>query len=864
MKKLYKPISIVICVCMFLSIFNVGIIAQDSINQSENRKWIPIEDEFIPNTKGDLPITELGKKILLDIDQPEAVPTKTILSKEHVNRVREQEEDMYSIVFQNRNGTKTMYSFTEPIKYIDKTGKIKDKSTKITDVISELEYLDEYSHVNADNDIHIYFPKELNSSTGMILQYEKLKLELSPIHATKDSISGVKTEKINEDNESVQSVEYERVFGKSTKLRYTPTFSGFKEDIILTEYIGVNEFSFLIETNGLSLIQTEGRYYLADPVTGEICVTIGDLIIYDNITESQVNDNKDSQIIYAHDYKIEMIEKDYKYIITIIVDDKYLKDDARIWPVTIDPSFDITMSGSGNSKTIQDVPIYSTLSSNVTCGANTLNVIGYLPNSLNGVPYGVGRTLMRFPALINNPIVQGLNDKITNISLVMRNGTGNNNSTTIKAYYYTGSASWNENTAVYSNISWSGYGNEINSQTVTSTGWYTFNITSAKSSCQNLAEKGIMLINTSEANSSLCKSFESTESSNKPYITITWDGAQASGINSGSVYRIRSINNLYLHATSSTNIIQETYEGLNGQTGKQLWYVTYNNGYYKLENLGIRMGNLGDKPSMLYAYSAGVKLASGDNNATNQQWAISRTSGGTYYLANRAYPSVVLTVDGPSDYPHLANKITCSQWTFSEVILENYWDGSYYHASGDVMRVNVIITLSAQVTYLTLNDVYRPCEDAWNGITDNICVKIYQAGQPVSPAELTIWVHGIDDDENFTALGRTLSNTGSGPGSGSVNDEWHSVDIWLNIREDADNNLNLESKTGYTDEEWLLTRRKVLTHEIGHALKLAHPHAGSDDYRPVAIMCQGSVKASSNRPICPSGHDKNNLIRKWG
>lgn len=42
-------------------------------------------------------------------------------------------------------------------------------------------------------------------------------------------------------------------------------------------------------------------------------------------------------------------------------------------------------------------------------------------------------------------------------------------------------------------------------------------------------------------------------------------------------------------------------------------------------------------------------------------------------------------------------------------------------------------------------------------------------------------------------------------------------------------------------------------HELGHALKLAHPHQDKD-YRPVSIM---------NIPIRPSGYDQYNLSRKW-
>ena len=40
----------------------------------------------------------------------------------HVKRFRAQETDLNSIIFQNRDGTKTMYYFAYPVKYTDELG----------------------------------------------------------------------------------------------------------------------------------------------------------------------------------------------------------------------------------------------------------------------------------------------------------------------------------------------------------------------------------------------------------------------------------------------------------------------------------------------------------------------------------------------------------------------------------------------------------------------------------------------------------------------------------------------------------------------------------------------------------------------
>lgn len=67
-------------------------------------------------------------------DIPEVISAECIAENKHVNRLYSEEKDLNTIVFQNRDGGKTIYLFNEPIKYIDNQGNIKDKSTKIKQV----------------------------------------------------------------------------------------------------------------------------------------------------------------------------------------------------------------------------------------------------------------------------------------------------------------------------------------------------------------------------------------------------------------------------------------------------------------------------------------------------------------------------------------------------------------------------------------------------------------------------------------------------------------------------------------------------------------------------------------------------------
>lgn len=70
-------------------------------------------------------------------------------------------------------------------------------------------------------------------------------------------------------------VYYDGVFGNDTSVRYTPTFSGFKEDIILYKNTG-NHFNFIIKCGALKMIEENNIVHFIDPQSGEIVATLGE------------------------------------------------------------------------------------------------------------------------------------------------------------------------------------------------------------------------------------------------------------------------------------------------------------------------------------------------------------------------------------------------------------------------------------------------------------------------------------------------------------------------------------------------------------------------------------------------------------
>jgi hypothetical protein len=103
------------------------------------------------------------------------------------------------------------------------------------------------------------------------------------------------------------------------KLVYTPTFEGFKEDIVVSRYNGVTEYSFRLITNG-AVLKDNLLYY-----DGKETARLGEIMIFDS----------DGQADLGY-IKSETVKEGEEYLVTVCVNDKFMKD--AVYPVYIDPT----------------------------------------------------------------------------------------------------------------------------------------------------------------------------------------------------------------------------------------------------------------------------------------------------------------------------------------------------------------------------------------------------------------------------------------------------------------------------------------------------------------------------------------------
>ena len=361
----------------------------------------------------------------------------------------EEGDDLNKIVYLNNDGTRTMHLYDYPVKYRDASGEIHDISLEIADGTTELNRFQ-----SSANSIMTAFPSK--ASDGISLSGEGVSIKLIPnipeadtntIHMTGNA-KRIDSKTISYDSDA------------KTTIEYSLTYTGFKEEIVVSEYTGQTEYEFLLQTHGLALTQIDGGFYLTDE-SGKIKAAIGDVIVF---TADEKNNTVGTM-------EAETLKENHSYLLTIVLDAQYLADPNTAYPIRIDPTIDINYDANG-SGAIEDVTIYSNVTPD---GASTSLFVGLRETR------GISRILMRFP----NLDLSGLTGAtVVSAEVTLRDLICEGTYLPVYCYPFTG-ANWTESTASWSMTQ--DWGPELDNQVISYSNGvnlnpkhrYTFNITAA-------------------------------------------------------------------------------------------------------------------------------------------------------------------------------------------------------------------------------------------------------------------------------------------------------------------------------------------------------------------------------------------------
>lgn len=884
-----------------------------------------------PTMKAEDHVSEEEPFVLPDIvEQAEAE------ENQYVGRLKNKETNLHTFVFANADGSHTMRVYRHPVKYVDAQGEVRDITLKIARQKSGK--LIAVSHA-----VDISFEKKL--SDGISLKYQDTDIRMVPVGIADAVLTGEET------------VSY--AIDENTSYEYTLTYAGFKEDIVVKNYTGQTEYTFRLYTGGLSLVQRAGSHVLVDE-DGTIKASIGDIIVF---TADERN-NTMGEMTY------QVISDKEEYLITIHLEDAYLKDEKTAYPIRIDPTIEVdTTSGTG---AIEDI----TLNSNDTSVGNSWSLFVGLRET-----YGISRALMRFPNLDLSHI--GFSGHITDAYVEIRDLLcQSNENMTIECHIYNkNSPSWSES----ANSSWADVGSSyvgalLDSKLVTLSNGnteddaqrYRFDIFDAAiawvDGTQNPA-KGLVFKATTafenQTGSSInywYKTFSSyNRSSYQPSLTITYQNqmtvndlaltldvgetytlsaactpsnytirwhsrntriatvnyttglvtakapgqigifvycledasinavitltvnpptTQTSGIESGAVYMIKNKSkNQYLHAVSAESVALRNSDPMDG---RQLWYVEWAGNGYRLYSLGVKdQASYGEYETVLRANTANLSPTVHPQSYSQTLWSISGNSTSGYYLTNTQYDHLSVSANSADTTVKCASldaETTYAKWSFEKIetsTFNNYHSGSYI-GQGDIVYVKVEINDKVYENNI-INESHFDAIDYWKNRSSKVVVY---GPDDVVPSGITPFVVTIIGN---TQLGSTFGAT-AGMANNSIalfGSNWNEAIIFLNTTLDLSGSnpivSPLASLSGSTVIPNTVLIEKVIIHEMGHALKLAHPFdsdqlenvvdgrgAYTNDNKVCAVMNQGYPYNNSILTCeTPKIHDIINLRNKW-
>lgn len=433
---------------------------------------------------------------------PDTIDREIAMLRGHTERVVASEKGLNTMLYRNNNNTYTQYVFDYPVKYIDANGQIKDVDLKIREASD--------SFIAEEGNYNAIFNKSLNK--GIVLCSNDVTLEMYPYNSTeKDNIAKVDLSKQTGKLVNDKTISY--FADNKTSFEYSLTYTGIKEDIVVSEYTGETKYSFILKTNGLKLTNQDGRLSIKDEKENMLAF-LGEVIVF----TSDEKNNCFGSMTY------DTIKENEIYLVNIHVDKNFLSDENTKYPIKIDPSIEINYFGSGMGA-IEDITINSSGTSSGTSGSLYIG-------KRSGT--GIARTLMKFPGLDMSGIASS--DRITNATVEIRDLMCESTMMTVDCNIFAGNE-WNENSASWQNVDPNYYTGPISSCEVSySNGTkqspnhrYKFDITSAVKSWKNgfyTQSKGIMFKATSEVESDsavLCKTFASYNRSDyRPSLSVTY------------------------------------------------------------------------------------------------------------------------------------------------------------------------------------------------------------------------------------------------------------------------------------------------------------------------------------------------------
>ena len=328
-----KLLSLILSVCTILTFAQIPLYSQPV-------SGMPSENVAAGNSAKEAEIADVSEYTeYTDSENGSDGGESTGFAADGAQRLTAEEPNLYTKIYRNADGTNTMEVFDAPVKFIDESGAVKDKLLTLTDAAGG------FAAEQSDSDI--LFSAELED--GIRISNGTLLVEALPEDVMGNAV-------ISEDGTNVAYA-----VDEVTTYQYSLTYTGYKEEIVVSEYTGQTEYTFRYLTNGLTLVNLGDGYGFADS-SGTVRATLSEILVF---TADDRNNTVGEMVV-------ETVRENEEYLVTLVLTEEYLSDPLTAYPIVIDPSIDIVYEDSG-ADALEDATINSATG---TSGSGTSIFVG--------------------------------------------------------------------------------------------------------------------------------------------------------------------------------------------------------------------------------------------------------------------------------------------------------------------------------------------------------------------------------------------------------------------------------------------------------------------------------------------------------
>ena len=259
-------------------------------------------------------------------------------------------------IYGDGTGKKRAEIYAQDIRFKDEKGKLTDYDTSLI----EDKVCEDYIYQTAKSNKPVQFPEKISEDTPVRALYEKYTLSINPTSSKNNSIE---SKEINLESKKVSDlygekevkktmVEYDGLW-KQSSLQYEATNTGLKENIIIENRKSPVVYNFTISTRNCCLVSQNQLKNEMIKEQDEVRTESGEPIYIYDVQKQKIVGNMpaaymtDANNSFSDDcgYCAEIEKKEvksnevkYTYRFKIIVDEKFIRDSDRKFPITIDPS----------------------------------------------------------------------------------------------------------------------------------------------------------------------------------------------------------------------------------------------------------------------------------------------------------------------------------------------------------------------------------------------------------------------------------------------------------------------------------------------------------------------------------------------